>query len=100
MTAPFDHRRLYDRAINALLPECKDEDERDARARLLLARDVGTRNVATLSGQAQRINLLIVELAGAFAFASVTTECLQLAIEQCRRLMACSAGAMQLERDE
>ena len=98
MSAPIDHRKLYGGAIDAMLPGVRDDEERDLRARLLLARDVATQNVAKLSGHPQHLNLMIAETAGAFAFASVSAEHLQIAIAQCRRLMACAAGAELLER--
>lgn len=98
MSAPVDHRKLYDGALNAMLPGVRDDEERDYRARLLLARDVATANIAKLTGHAQSLNLLVAEVAGAHAFASVSMDQLRRALEQCRRLMSCAAGAELLER--
>jgi hypothetical protein len=97
VSAPADHRQLYGGALDAMLPGIRDDTERDYRTRLLWARDIATDNVAKLSGHPQTLNLLIVEVAGAFAFSSVGTDHLRQAVEQCRRLMSCAAGAERLD---
>jgi hypothetical protein len=97
MNAPLDHRALYAGALDAVFPGCHDPEERDLRCRLLTARDVASANLADTHGHVQQINLLIVEAAGHFAFADADNARLRLVVEQCRRLMACAAGAELLE---
>ena len=96
MTVGLDHQALYSGALDVLLPECRDPVERDLRCRLMRARDVAQSNLANTDGHVQTLNLLIVETAGAFVFASVDAPTIKLAVEQCRRLMSAAAGAEEL----
>ena len=97
MTAPLDHRALYAGALDALLPGCHDLEERDLRCRLLAARDIASANLADTSGHVLRINLLIAEAAGHFAFSPADTGLLKMVVHHCRKLMSCSASAEMME---
>lgn len=96
MNAPV---RLIADPLSVLKPDC-DPAEHDRRSRLMTARDIATANLSSLSGHARDLNLMIVETAGAFVFAPVTVDTLDLAVRHCRNLMRCAAGAELLEAAE
>jgi hypothetical protein len=91
MNAPAS--RFVADPLSVLMPDCTDPAERDLRERLMMARDIASANLSSLSGHAQTLNLLIVEVAGAFVFAPANIETLDLAVRQCRALMRAAAGA-------
>jgi hypothetical protein len=86
------HNAISD-VIATFLPDCKNAEELDLRGRLFIARDVATANMAVLDGQALHLNRMIVEAAGAYLYAPVPIDRLNLAVRHCRNLIRCAAGA-------
>lgn len=97
MNAPATVAQLRADPISILKPDCTDPAERHLRERLMIARDVASADLHRISGHAQSLALMIVEVSGAWIFAPASIEDLQEALACCRALMRCVVLVERLE---
>ena len=85
--------------IAVLMPDCRDPAEREARRRLMIARDLASAKLPHMPpGHAQTLLWLVVETATASAFAPAPLEELEAALRYCTRLLLCARWAESKEQ--